>query len=44
MKVVVRCEDCVGYGYVESKNMSSALTIDCGACDGSGEYRLRHLR
>jgi DnaJ-class molecular chaperone len=37
MKVVVRCEDCVGYGYVESKNMSSALTIDCGACDGSGE-------
>ena len=37
MKVVVRCEDCVGYGFVESKNMSAALTIDCGACDGTGE-------
>jgi DnaJ-class molecular chaperone len=38
MKVVVRCEDCMGHGFVESKNMSSALTIDCGDCDGTGEF------
>jgi hypothetical protein len=37
MRIVVRCEDCCGYGYIESKDMSSARTTDCYACDGTGE-------
>lgn len=37
MKVVVRCEDCVGYGTLESKDMSSSLTTTCHECDGTGE-------
>jgi hypothetical protein len=37
MKIVVRCVDCSGYGYTESKDMSSARTTDCYACDGTGE-------
>jgi len=37
MRIVVRCADCSGYGYTESKDMSSARTTDCYACDGTGE-------
>ena len=37
MKVVVRCEDCVGYGTLETKDMSSSLTTTCHECDGTGE-------
>ncbi len=37
MRIVVRCEDCSGYGYIESKDMSSARTKDCYACGCTGE-------